>query len=142
MSPATGERIFYPTKQDLHTVNATLEIMECPVCGIMYAAPQALIEWSRQKPHRAFYCPRGDELHFPGKTEAQKLQEKLDRERARSGNLASRLEQTEASRRAQKAATTRLKRRVANGVCPCCQRTFKDLAAHIETKHPDFKATA
>jgi hypothetical protein len=30
---------------------------------------------------------------------------------------------------------------VANGVCVCCNRSFKNLAAHMQTKHPEF-ATA
>lgn len=31
-----------------------------------------------------------------------------------------------------------LETRAANGVCPCCHRTFKQLARHMKTKHPDF----
>jgi hypothetical protein len=34
---------------------------------------------------------------------------------------------------------TQLKKRVANGVCPCCHRSFVALRRHIETKHPEFK---
>ena len=37
-----------------------------------------------------------------------------------------------------KGQVTRIKKRVANGVCPCCNRTFKDLAAHMSTQHPDY----
>ena len=31
-------------------------------------------------------------------------------------------------------------RHFQNGVCPCCTRTFPNLAAHMKTKHPDFGA--
>lgn len=24
------------------------------------------------------------------------------------------------------------------GMCPCCRRTFKQLAEHMKSKHPDF----
>jgi hypothetical protein len=27
---------------------------------------------------------------------------------------------------------------VAAGVCPCCKRTVKQLAAHMKEKHPEF----
>ncbi len=33
---------------------------------------------------------------------------------------------------------TKVKKRAANGVCPCCNRTFSDLARHMKAKHPDF----
>ncbi|HEX9950777.1 MAG TPA: hypothetical protein VGB53_03340 [Rubricoccaceae bacterium] len=32
---------------------------------------------------------------------------------------------------AQKGAHTRTKKRIAAGVCPCCNRTFQDLARHM-----------
>jgi len=44
----------------------------------------------------------------------------------------------EAQRRAEKAAKTRIKNRIGNGVCPCCNRTFKDLASHMKCKHPEY----
>jgi hypothetical protein len=34
---------------------------------------------------------------------------------------------------------TRIKKRVAAGVCPCCNRSFKDLARHMAGQHPDYK---
>lgn len=41
---------------------------------------------------------------------------------------------------AQRGVTTRLKNRVANGVCPCCNRTFANLQRHMSTKHKGFIA--
>lgn len=38
-----------------------------------------------------------------------------------------------------KAQLTKTKKRVSNGVCPCCNRTFKQLARHMENKHPEYK---
>lgn len=38
-----------------------------------------------------------------------------------------------------KGVATRLKNRAAHGVCPCCNRTFQQLARHMSAKHPDFK---
>lgn len=33
---------------------------------------------------------------------------------------------------------TKTKNRIGKGVCPCCNRTFVELARHIATKHPDY----
>lgn len=37
------------------------------------------------------------------------------------------------------AEAERLATRANHGVCPCCKRTFSQLARHMKTKHPDFK---
>lgn len=39
----------------------------------------------------------------------------------------------------RKGLLTRMKNRVGNGVCPCCNRHFKNLQGHMKTKHPEFK---
>lgn len=53
-------------------------------------------------------------------------------------NAQAEAQESERRRIAQKAATTRLKNRVKMGICPCCHRTFKQLAAHMKKKHPGF----
>lgn len=37
-----------------------------------------------------------------------------------------------------KGEVTKLKKRIANGVCPCCKRSFCNLAAHMKTQHPEY----
>lgn len=37
-------------------------------------------------------------------------------------------------------ANGRLRKRASAGVCPCCNRTFSQLARHMQTKHPTFIA--
>ena len=32
---------------------------------------------------------------------------------------------------------TRLQKRIHAGVCPCCNRTFTNVARHMKTKHPN-----
>jgi hypothetical protein len=120
-----------------------LEVKTCPVCGVMYAAPEAMLDWCRKAPHRTFYCPAGHSLHFPGKTEEEKLREQLERERTRAGGLASERDQLQASLRAQKGATTRARKqasKAARGVCPVpgCKRHFVNVERHVETKHPEW----
>ncbi len=32
----------------------------------------------------------------------------------------------------------RTRKRVGSGVCPCCSRTFQQLARHMKAKHPAY----
>lgn len=116
-------------------------ISDCANCGVIFGMA-AELEARRREDHGRFYCPNGHTMSFQGPTQAEK-DAKAARER--SDRLATRLraeqDQSEASRREAaeaKASEIRIRWRVGNGVCPCCQRTFPALAAHVATKHPEF----
>jgi hypothetical protein len=32
----------------------------------------------------------------------------------------------------------RIKKRAAAGTCPCCQRSFSNMATHMKRQHPDY----
>jgi hypothetical protein len=116
---------------------SALEVMCCPVCGVLYAVPERLLTDARRRPTIYWCCPNGDELHFPGKSpeqEAKEARNALARERARH-------DQTAASLRATKGVVTKMRKRIGNGVCPCCNRSFRDLARHMDTMHPGFAKT-
>lgn len=119
-----------------------LVVEECGECFVLFAFPETQQEKARADHRRGFWCPNEHKLHYTGKTEAQKLREQLERERDRAGRLASQRDQAEASLRATKGVVTRQKKqlqRVANGVCPCCNRSFVNLARHMESKHPGYQ---
>lgn len=96
---------------------------------------------------KSFYCTScGQGQGWFGDNEADKLRKQLERANAeteRQRKLREWAEQEtrnqELRLRAQKGATTRIKNRVANGVCPCCTRSFGDLKRHMATKHPDYQ---
>jgi DNA repair exonuclease SbcCD ATPase subunit len=78
-------------------------------------------------------------------TEAQRLAKALEEERAERNEAERRSaaerdlrRHTERQLSAQKAATTRAKKRHAAGVCPCCNRSFENVRRHMATQHPDF----
>jgi hypothetical protein len=94
------------------------------------------------------FCPMGH-TWVCGKTEAQILRDKLDREKAarahersqadqRQAELRDQRDAAERSARGHKGAHTRTKNRVRRGVCPCCNRHFENLQRHMDTKHPDL----
>lgn len=39
---------------------------------------------------------------------------------------------------ATRAKLVRDRARFANGVCPCCNRSFENVARHMRTQHPDY----
>jgi hypothetical protein len=125
------------------TYSGSLTVSTC-WCGLRHAVPTELHEHQRRA-HRngehvpTIYCPLGHPYVPSGKGEAAKLREQLERERDRAARLAASRDQAEASARAYKGVATRARRRASAGVCPCCNRTFQQLARHMKTKHPDFE---
>lgn len=116
-----------------------LEVTVC-TCGVLFAVPEKLLD-ARRFDGKSFHCPNGHSLVFKD-SDREKITRERDRLRDQTARLTANLDQTEASRRAYKGQATRLKKRTAGGVCPCCNRTFKELARHMESQHPDFVASA
>lgn len=130
------------------TFVGTLVIETCCNCGIPFGITEEIRD-RRLEDHESFYCPNGHGQRYTGKTEAQKLREELARQKqfkewaeARAESYKDQAETAEARRRGQKAANTRLKKRIAAGVCPCCRRNFQDLHRHMASQHPDYAVPA
>lgn len=126
-----------------------LTVMTCPCCGITYAIPARLQESAQARGNReiVWFCPNGHELGYSQASEQNQAEQRAEREANRAARLQAQLDQTEAALRGQKSRATRFKndrdrerRRTAAGVCPCCGRTFQQLARHMKGQHPDFPA--
>lgn len=122
----------------------TLITETCFSCGVLFAMTEDMRN-RRLEDKKNFYCPNGHSQHYLGKTEAEKLAEKLaatekQLEYARTARKSwqDQAEAAERRRVAQLGANTKLRKRVANGVCPCCKRSFADLHRHMTGQHPDF----
>lgn len=116
-----------------------MSVMECCNCGVSFGVT---VEFERRRrgDHEGFYCPSGHKQHFSGQTP---LEQERDRLKAERDRLAGDLRWKETTIRSLNirngktaAKARRLEARVACGCCPHCNRTFKQLAAHIKTKHP------
>lgn len=126
------------------TTLTKMAVETCCNCGMEFHVPahwqaerRALGDW--------FFCPNGHRQHYT-ETEAVKLKRELaitQRQRDEAFARASQEHQAaraiERRRVAQVAATTRLRRRVKAGACPCCKRTFRQLAIHMKKQHPDWE---
>lgn len=112
------------------TLTRDFEQLQCAACGIDFWVPG---HWCdvRRRNHEGWYCPNGHRLVFKGESDIEKAlrgerqaRESLEWERKRIAKLER--------------ESKKLKRRIATGVCPCCHRTFGNLAAHMKGEHPDF----
>lgn len=113
--------------------------IDCIYCDFVFAVPKTADEkW--QNNHTTFYCPkcRGN-MHYSDKPETERLEKDLAYYKSKNASLRESNEFYQNSARAYKGHHTRVKNRVKNGVCPCCNRTFKDLQRHMKSKHPDFQ---
>jgi hypothetical protein len=131
----------------------------CFSCRVKFAITADLYN-ARVNDHLDFWCPNGHQQHFVGDTAEKKRIKELEAQlqRERDAKAAERRAKESAHRQREwaesqarganiaagkaKAAKRRLEQRIAHGVCPCCHRTFKQLAAHMETKHPEYKGGA
>ncbi len=126
----------------------TLTTIECANCGVPFGVTKDY-EDRRRADHKGFFCPSGHSNVFNHETEAERLkrevaqlQTNLEHKEARISSQREQMAALERSRSALRGVHTRTCNRVKNGVCPCCNRTFANLAAHMETKHPTFNAPA
>lgn len=89
----------------------------------------------RLEDHKTFHCPAGHPQHYTGKTAEQKLREELERKQQMLDAEQSRSARLEQERDVVSRAHNKMRARVFNGVCPCCNRTFQDLMRHMKTEH-------
>jgi len=128
------------------TFTGELTVTSC-WCGIRLAIPDSLYRQARQN-KKAVFCPLGHTFAW-SETEADRLKKRLAAAERTKDWYADALSRTqherdasERSARAYKGHVTRLRNRIANGVCPVagCHRHFDNVQAHIEGQHPEWAA--
>lgn len=111
----------------------------CYKCGVVFAVEHTLQGfWLRDKTE--FYCPNGHNQSYTESTAERikrELTAQLDTAKRDAEWERVRAKNAEQRERAMKGQITKLKKRVNCGVCPHCQRTVKQMAAHIKSKHPE-----
>lgn len=121
----------------------------CCRCKSTMWLPAAVYAVARERQEEfTFYCSNGHAQHYTtGETETDKLRRERDRLNQRlaekDDDIRREREAREAAERQAAAArgqVTKIKKRVGNGVCPCCTRSFANLRRHMETKHPNVVA--
>ena len=119
------------------TYTTELTTTSCGECAAPFALP-ASIHRKCKNDGRMMWCPTcGSSLTY-SKTQNEVLQLALDAARRRVADQERQLEAVERSRAAMRGQVTKIKNRVARGICPCCNRSFENLTRHMATKHPDY----
>jgi hypothetical protein len=102
---------------------------------------------NRHRDGKTFYCPNGHGQCYT-KTEEQKLRELLAAEKSRREQAERDAEWHRAETRKAELAASKAKKalkkvetRVNAGVCPHCNRTFQQLARHMQCKHATIITT-
>lgn len=113
----------------------TLTDIRCCVCDLTFAVPDYWHD-NRRQDGQGFSCPNGHSLSFKD-SENARLKRDLERARARETHLRDQRDAAERSASAHKGQATKLRKRVANGVCPDCNRSFQNVARHMASKHPE-----
>jgi hypothetical protein len=129
---------------DTLTYTGVLRTVSC-WCGIAHAIPDELFGFAQRQRDEGreqtnIYCPLGHKWVFAGEGKVERMQRQLEQSEQRRRATADLLAHEERSHAATKGHLTRTKRRVAHGVCPCCNRTFKQLERHMASQHPEFFA--
>lgn len=106
----------------------------CCKCGMCFAMTRDFMD-RRRKDRAMFYCPAGHAQHYTGETEEQRLKRELERQQQITEAERARAARIERERNQVAKAHHRMRQRVFNGVCPCCNRTFQNLMAHMKTEH-------
>ena len=126
------------------TFTGELTVTSC-WCGIRLAIPSSLYREAHNN-GVAVYCPLGHTFVWK-ETEADRLRAQIKQTEhslriARASAVAARDQRdaAERSNAAYRGWITRLRNRIANGVCPVkdCHRNFADVRQHIASVHPEW----
>lgn len=117
-------------------VSVAMSDMECGECGIVFAVPEV---WraEKQRTGMGWFCPNGHSRVYR-ESDVDKLRKQLADEQRRHTNTLARLNEVQAAEQKVTKELKRVKKRVEAGVCPCCNRTFQQLARHMKMKHPEI----
>lgn len=115
--------------------DVTLQDQTCGRCGLIFAAPNW---WWREKRAngQGWFCPNGCSRVFK-EPEVDRLRRRNDQLRSSLIHERDQREAAERSAAAYKGHLTKLRKRIDQGVCPHCKRSFASVMRHMASKHPD-----
>ena len=118
--------------------------MQCPLCGVRYGLEARFYADQRAGKGKGWTCPNGHTLVIR-ESDAEKFRREADQLKQQLAQKDDEIERQRTQRMhserqvsAAKGQITRLKKRAKAGTCPCCNRTFANMAAHMKTQHPDM----
>lgn len=128
-----------------------LTTLRCYKCVVTFGIDGELYR-RRAEDGDSFWCPNGHSQAF-SEPETVRLRKERDKLKQEAENARKRLiwaenreataiqerDQAKKAHAVTKGKLTKTRNRIAHGVCPCCNRSFVDVARHMTTKHPEYK---
>ena len=125
-----------------------LSVINCSVCGGTYALSKRFLQ-CRREDSESWTCPYCRNWISYHKSETDKLRDQLEKQKNMTAyqqrekeKYLNQRDSIKRSHSSMKGVVTRQRNklaRVKKGVCPCCNRYFKNLHKHIKGQHPDWK---
>src|SRR5262245_30328167 len=111
---------------------------KCCTCGCrVWLTPSHYYAAMEGRSKITFHCGYGHAQHFANEDdEIVKIRRERDRYLQQLAQKDDRIADLVKETDTLKADAERMKRRVSAGVCPCCNRTFRQLTAHMKSQHP------
>ncbi len=119
-----------------YTKTITMVTEICCNCGVPFGLPSDFQEQLR-KTKNSFYCPNGHGQSY-SKSKAEILQDKFNAEKIESEKRLQEMTDRMLDETNRRMKAEKQLKRVHNGVCPCCNRSFQNLQKHMKTKHPEI----
>ena len=140
------------------TISTKLAGITCPSCGGVYAIAAEYKEEAQRLGsfQKCWTCPYCKTERGYGESAHSREKKRLEAELAAAKNSAlvnashaakareqrdSALKEAEHFRHSRdgvKGVLAKERKRVGNGICPCCNRSFSNLQRHMHTQHPDY----
>jgi hypothetical protein len=120
------------------TMEVVLTLITCDTCGIEFAVPKS---WNQRRvqDHEWWFCPNGHKWQYLQESDLTKETRELElRLQAVINEERHRALVAEKERDSERRKRRKIEKRIAAGVCPCCNRTFEDLHRHMATKHKHY----
>lgn len=118
--------------------NVLLTIMTCGSCGCEFAIPETM-RAEKERSGGSWFCPNGHSRVY-SETQADKFRKLYEKEQREAASLREAKIVAERAQQKAEKHIERLKKRVAAGVCPCCNRTVSQLTRHMNSKHAEYVA--
>lgn len=104
--------------------------------------PVGFLEQRRHDKNK-WYCPNGHEWSYQEgefdriRRERDMLKQQIARAEQERNEAWAIVESQRQQRIAAEKLLKQAQTRIGAGICPCCNRTFAQLAKHMKSKHPD-----
>ena len=115
---------------------------QCGTCGVLYVVPQCVNDTHIEQGGFS-YCSNGHQWGWrEGRHEREAIRRERDRLKQENARLIDVAEEAKMVAQKVEAELGRVQRRHNNGVCPCCHRSFANVARHMKSKHPEVARVA